>query len=54
VTSLRGAALSVLLAVLYIVVFIPLGIGTRLLRDPLRRRPDRSAASYWPVAVSNK
>jgi hypothetical protein len=40
---LRG----LLLLLAYYVVVLPVGITTRLLRDPLRRRLDRRATSYW-------
>jgi hypothetical protein len=43
----RRAAVYLLLAVAYAVVVLPVGLVARLVRDPLRRRPDASAASYW-------
>ncbi|MFC8076381.1 hypothetical protein ACFUN8_12695 [Streptomyces sp. NPDC057307] len=43
----RRLAAGVLAPVVYVLVVVPLGVGTRLFRDPLRRRPDRSAAGYW-------
>ncbi|TNM25160.1 hypothetical protein [Streptomyces sedi] len=45
--TLRRAAAGLLLPVLYALVVVPAGLVTRLLRDPLRRRPDRAASSYW-------
>jgi hypothetical protein len=32
---------------LYCTIVVPAGLLTRLVRDPLHRRPDRRAASYW-------
>ncbi|GAA0707162.1 hypothetical protein Drose_14715 [Dactylosporangium roseum] len=43
----RRAAVYLLLAVAYAVVVLPVGLVARLIRDPLRRRPDASAGSYW-------
>lgn len=37
----------VVLAVLYFVVITPLGVVLRLFHDPMLRRIDRSARSYW-------
>lgn len=38
----------VLIALIYYLVFTPIGLFFRLLgRDPLHRRPDRDAPSYW-------
>lgn len=40
----------VVMAVMFALVFVPAGLVSRLLRkDPLRLRPDPSAASYWLV-----
>ncbi|SOD62817.1 hypothetical protein SAMN06297387_107191 [Streptomyces zhaozhouensis] len=45
--TLRRLAAGLLLPVLYVLVVVPVGLVTRLVRDPLRRRPDRAATSYW-------
>jgi hypothetical protein len=38
----------VLLAAIFFLVVTPIGLAMRVLgRDPMRRRPDRSAESYW-------
>ncbi len=38
----------VLLTVVFFLLFMPIGLVMRLLgRDPMHRRPDPSAASYW-------
>ncbi|WP_170191785.1 hypothetical protein [Saccharothrix syringae] len=44
---LRRAVVSVLLLVVYLFVVTPVALVARLLGDPLRRRPDRMATSYW-------
>ncbi|WP_231335717.1 hypothetical protein [Actinomadura graeca] len=31
----------------YYFVLTPYGLARRVIRDPLARRPDRRAASYW-------
>jgi hypothetical protein len=38
------------LLALYTLAVIPAGLVTRLLHDPLHRRPDRRATSYWTAA----
>ncbi|WHM40040.1 hypothetical protein [Streptomyces sp. BPTC-684] len=38
---------STLLAIVYLLVVTPVGLAVRLLRDPLKRRPDPSASTYW-------
>ncbi len=39
---------EVLLALVYSLVFVPVGLAMRAIgRDPLRRRFDREAATYW-------
>jgi hypothetical protein len=39
---------EVLLAVVYYLVFVPVGLAMRTIgRDPLQRRFDREAATYW-------
>jgi len=43
----RRAAAYLLLALAYAVVVLPVGLVARLVRDPLRRRPDAAAVSYW-------
>lgn len=37
----------VVMLVLFIVVIVPFGIAMQLLRDPLRKRRDANASSYW-------
>ncbi|MFI9560304.1 hypothetical protein [Nonomuraea endophytica] len=34
-------------APVYLLCVVPFGLVVRLFRDPLRRRPDPAAASYW-------
>jgi len=51
--AVRRAAMSVLLLVFYLLVVTPVGLAVRLVRDPLRRRPDRRAASYWTDVSSS-
>lgn len=46
-STVRRTALGALLLVGYVLVALPLGVLTRLFRDPLRRRPDPSATTYW-------
>ncbi|MGP3999334.1 hypothetical protein [Streptomyces sp. 8N706] len=36
-----------LLALAYYLVVTPAGLLSRLVRDPLRRRPDGKATTYW-------
>jgi hypothetical protein len=45
--ALRRACVLALLAVVYLFVVVPVGMVTRLVRDPLHRalRPD--ARTYW-------
>ncbi|MCR4415167.1 MAG: SxtJ family membrane protein [Thermoguttaceae bacterium] len=39
---------EVLLALVYCLVFVPVGLTMRMIgRDPLQRRFDREAATYW-------
>ncbi|RZS30529.1 hypothetical protein EV193_11649 [Herbihabitans rhizosphaerae] len=38
---------NVLLAIVYVVVIVPVGLIIRAVRDPLSRQLDRSAGSYW-------
>ncbi|WP_329312482.1 hypothetical protein [Streptomyces sp. NBC_01262] len=38
------------LLVLYALAVVPAGLVARLLHDPLHRRPDRRATSYWTLA----
>ncbi|MFD5076476.1 hypothetical protein [Streptomyces sp. NPDC058371] len=40
-----------LLALLYFVLVAPVGGVLRLFRDPLARRPDPAAATYWLPAA---
>lgn len=40
----------VLLFLLYILVFTPFGLAARAVRDPMRRRLDPRAPSYWAVS----
>lgn len=37
----------VLAALVYVLLVLPAGLVARLVRDPLRRRPDPGAPSYW-------
>lgn len=45
--TLVRAAVSVLVLTVYVLVVAPVGLVVRLVRDPLRRRPDPGADSYW-------
>ncbi|NLU67794.1 hypothetical protein [Streptomyces sp. HNM0574] len=38
---------TALLAVVYAVVVTPVGLVSRLVRDPLARKWDRNAGTYW-------
>lgn len=38
-----------LLFLIYGLVFTPVGIAMRIFRDPLRRRLERGAETYWIV-----
>ncbi|MCW2502789.1 MAG: hypothetical protein JWO79_1073 [Actinomycetia bacterium] len=38
---------AVPLALVYYLLVTPIGLVSRLVRDPLRRRKDPRAASYW-------
>jgi hypothetical protein len=38
---------SLLCLLLYVLVVIPLGMLSRMFRDPLGLRPDPRAQSYW-------
>ena len=41
---------TLLLSIVYIVVFIPIGLALRIAgKDPLSRKWDASASSYWLV-----
>ncbi|MBM7775502.1 hypothetical protein JOD54_005706 [Actinokineospora baliensis] len=44
---MKDLARWVLLAFVYFVVVTPIGVVGRLLSDPLHRRPDRRADTYW-------
>ncbi|WP_202425776.1 hypothetical protein [Streptomyces sp. HUCO-GS316] len=44
---LRRMLLSVLLALAYLLLVIPVGLVAQLLGDPLERRPDPGARTYW-------
>ncbi|MFD3522745.1 hypothetical protein [Streptomyces sp. NPDC058653] len=46
-SGIRRLAASALLAAVYLLVITPVGLVARVVRDPLRRRPDRAATSYW-------
>ncbi|MFD3484643.1 MULTISPECIES: hypothetical protein [unclassified Streptomyces] len=46
-SGIRHLAASVLLAAVYLLVITPIGLVARVVRDPLRRRPDRGAPTYW-------
>lgn len=39
--------LRTLLFLLYLLVFTPIGLVSRLVRDPLRRKWDSRAQTYW-------
>lgn len=41
---------NVLLFLAYLALFAPAGALARLARDPLRRRVQRAAPSYWETA----
>jgi hypothetical protein len=41
---------NILLFLLYVLVVTPVGLVWRVVRDPLKRRVDRRAASYWIAA----
>ncbi|MEU9335675.1 hypothetical protein AB0D49_21225 [Streptomyces sp. NPDC048290] len=43
----RDTAVTAALFVLYTLVFVPLGLFARWVRDPLERRPSTRRASYW-------
>ncbi|MEE1822611.1 hypothetical protein PUR61_10470 [Streptomyces sp. BE20] len=43
----RRTGLQLLLLLVYLLVFTPVGLVARLVRDPLDRAVDRTAASYW-------
>ncbi|MFJ5262478.1 hypothetical protein ACIQAC_18630 [Streptomyces sp. NPDC088387] len=45
--TLRDAAVTAALFVVYVLVFVPLGVVARLFHDPLARRPAPDRASYW-------
>ncbi|HEX3784795.1 MAG TPA: hypothetical protein VHX38_34475 [Pseudonocardiaceae bacterium] len=51
--TFRDAVVSVLLLVVYVVVFVPAGLIARLSHDPLRRRPSPTAVSYWSNPTPN-
>ena len=38
---------KLLLSIVYFLVATPAGLVSRLIHDPLARRPDRRAATYW-------
>ncbi|MEU3899445.1 hypothetical protein [Streptomyces sp. NPDC045251] len=38
---------KLLLSIVYFALVVPAGLVGRLVRDPLARRVDRSAATYW-------
>lgn len=42
-----GTIFTMLLAIAYYAVITPVGLIVRLVHDPLRRRWDARAASYW-------
>ncbi|MFJ6657095.1 hypothetical protein ACIQNG_12125 [Streptomyces sp. NPDC091377] len=44
---LRDAVVTTALFLLYAVVFVPLGVLSRVVRDPLDRRPSARRPSYW-------
>lgn len=46
-SGIRHLAASALLAVVYLLVITPIGLVARVVRDPLRRRLDPAAPSYW-------
>ncbi|MFF1443500.1 hypothetical protein [Streptomyces sp. NPDC058295] len=45
--ALRRACVFVLLAVSYLFVLVPVGLVTRLVRDPLDRALRPGARTYW-------
>jgi hypothetical protein len=40
-----------MLSIVYFVVVTPIGLVTRLVRDPLARRRNRRATTYWIPAA---
>jgi hypothetical protein len=44
---LINVVLDVVLAVVFFVLVTPLGAVLRRVKDPLRRRPEPAAESYW-------
>jgi hypothetical protein len=36
-----------MLSIVYFVVVTPIGLASRLIHDPLSRRRDRRATTYW-------
>ncbi|MEO3803604.1 hypothetical protein [Nonomuraea sp. B1E8] len=51
----RGFATSLLLAVAWVAVFVPVGVIVRVVRDPLRRRKSSKLPSYFtPLRVSRR
>ncbi|MER5768951.1 hypothetical protein [Streptomyces sp. NPDC001985] len=42
---------TLLLLILYYLVVTPAGLLSRLVRDPLTRRWNRSAETYWTVST---
>ncbi|MFC6087823.1 hypothetical protein [Saccharothrix lopnurensis] len=47
VVVVRRVVVPAVLLVVYLFVVTPIAAVARLLGDPLRRRPDRAADSYW-------
>jgi hypothetical protein len=45
--TISRAGVAVLVALVYLLLVMPVGLIVRLVRDPLRRRPDPVADSYW-------
>ncbi|TYB41835.1 hypothetical protein [Actinomadura chibensis] len=45
--AITRAGVAVLAVLVYYLVVVPVGLAVRLVRDPLRRRPDPAADSYW-------